>query len=125
MAGFMKKIGPVTLEKFDRKILNSHPSLLPKFGGQGMYGRRVHEAVIAAKEKESGVTVHLIDKEYDTGPIVTQVRIALRDDETVESLEERVKALESDAYIEAIRKLSYSLEGEDTAVYLFIESRSR
>ncbi|MGE0109766.1 MAG: phosphoribosylglycinamide formyltransferase [Bdellovibrionales bacterium] len=108
LAGYMKKLGPETLRAFSGRILNSHPALLPKFGGQGMYGRRVHEAVIAAKEKESGVTVHLATADYDEGPIVTQIKIPLADDETLESLEERVKALEVDAYLQAIAKLVLS-----------------
>ncbi len=105
MAGYMKKLGHETLQAFSGKILNSHPALLPKFGGKGMYGRFVHEAVIAANEKESGVTIHLADAEYDTGPIVTQVKFSLSKDETVESLEERVKSLEANAYLQAIEKL--------------------
>lgn len=106
LAGYMKKIGPLTLRAFSGRILNSHPALLPKFGGKGMYGRFVHEAVIAAGEKESGVTIHLADAEYDTGPIVTQLKITLAKDETVESLEQRIKDLEADAYRRAIEKLS-------------------
>jgi len=106
LTGYMRKIGPQTLKAFENRILNSHPALLPKFGGQDMYGRRVHEAVIAADEKTSGVTVHLVDKEYDTGPIVIQKSISLAPDKTVETLEERVKALEADAYVEAILELS-------------------
>jgi len=112
MAGYMKKLGPETLEAFSDRILNSHPALLPKFGGKGMYGRFVHEAVIAAGEKESGVTIHLADQEYDTGPIVTQIKISLSDDETVKNLEERVKSLETDAYLQAIEKLVFAQQKE-------------
>ncbi|HAX91263.1 MAG TPA: phosphoribosylglycinamide formyltransferase [Rhodospirillaceae bacterium] len=106
LAGYMKKIGAETLRAFSGRILNSHPALLPKFGGQGMYGRHVHEAVIAAGETESGVTVHLANEEYDTGPIVTQIKIPLSHDESAESLEDRIKTLEVDAYLQAIATLA-------------------
>ena len=72
LPGYMKKLGPFVLGTFQRKILNTHPALLPRFGGRGMYGDRVFEAVLEAGEAESGVTIHLVDPEYDTGPIVRQ-----------------------------------------------------
>jgi phosphoribosylglycinamide formyltransferase 1 len=105
LAGFMRKIGPKTLSLYSGKMINSHPALLPKFGGQGMYGRRVHDAVIAAGETESGVSVHIVDAEYDTGTILFQKAISLNPAETPDSLEARIKALESDAYLEAIEKM--------------------
>lgn len=108
LAGYMKKIGPITLQAFPNKILNSHPALLPKFGGKGMYGRNVHEAVIAAGEKKSGATVHLVTEEYDTGPIITQISIPISENETAEILEGRIKALEADAYLQALAKLKLS-----------------
>ena len=67
LAGYMKKLGTEVLAAYEGRILNIHPALLPKFGGQGMYGMRVHEAVLAAGERESGATVHLVDEEYDHG----------------------------------------------------------
>src|SRR4051812_44358965 len=70
LSGYMRKLGPETLGVFKNRILNVHPALLPKFGGHGMYGKRVHEAVIAAAEKESGCTIHIVDGEYDQGPVV-------------------------------------------------------
>jgi len=72
LAGYMKKIGPRTLARYRGLVLNIHPALLPKFGGQGMYGRRVHEEVLAAGDRMTGVTVHLADEEYDRGPILAQ-----------------------------------------------------
>jgi phosphoribosylglycinamide formyltransferase 1 len=99
----MQKIGPKTLSLYSGKMINSHPALLPKFGGQGMYGRRVHDAVIAAGETESGVCIHIVDAEYDTGTVLFQKAIPLIPGETSASLEARIKALESDAYLEAIR----------------------
>ena len=94
LAGYMKKLGPNTLNAYRNRILNTHPALLPKFGGQGFYGRRVHEAVLAAGEHESGATVHLVDETYDSGPILAQVRVPIRSNDTAASLEERVKVAE-------------------------------
>ena len=70
LAGYMKKLGPETLRHFRNRVLNIHPALLPRHGGEGMYGRRVHEAVLAAGEKETGVSVHIVDAEYDRGPVI-------------------------------------------------------
>ena len=74
LAGYMKKLGPFVLGTFRGRILNTHPALLPRFGGRGMYGGRVFEAVLEAGDAESGVSIHLVDPEYDTGPIVRQCR---------------------------------------------------
>jgi len=106
LAGYMRKIGPKTLGAFEKRIINSHPALLPAFGGQGMYGRHVHEAVLAAGAKKSGVTIHFTDKEYDTGPLIVQKSFDVSPNETVESLEEKAKALEPEVYIEALRILA-------------------
>jgi phosphoribosylglycinamide formyltransferase-1 len=84
-------------------MLNIHPSLLPKFGGPGMYGRRVHEAVLAAGETESGCTVHVADDRYDTGPIVLQDVVPVRPDDTPDTLAARVLAVEHRLYPEALR----------------------
>lgn len=101
LAGYMKYLSPKFVNSF--KIINSHPSLLPLYGGEGMYGRYVHEAVIANCEKRSGVTVHEVTANYDEGRIILQKILELSDDETVESLESKVKALEGDAVVEAIQ----------------------
>jgi len=90
LAGYMKKLGPATLERFKGRILNIHPALLPKFGGPGMYGRRVHEAVLAAGEKESGVSIHIVDADYDTGPVIAQERVPVLPGDTPDSLAARV-----------------------------------
>jgi len=90
LAGYMKKLGPQTLARFAGRILNIHPSLLPKFGGQGMYGRRVHEAVIAAGDSVTGVTVHLVDEEYDTGLILAQAQVPIEPDDSADTLAARV-----------------------------------
>ena len=104
LLGYMKKLGAQTLEQYAGRMWNTHPALLPKFGGRGFYGRKVHEAVIAAKEPESGATVHLVDTEYDTGPILAQVNVAVKEDETVDSLEAKVKAAEQELLIQALIK---------------------
>jgi phosphoribosylglycinamide formyltransferase 1 len=90
LAGYMKKLGPKTLARFCGRVLNIHPALLPRFGGAGMYGIRVHEAVIAAKEKETGVSIHVVDEHYDTGPIIAQARVPVMPDDTPDTLAARV-----------------------------------
>ncbi len=109
LAGYMKKIGPQTLQRFRGRILNIHPALLPRYGGQGMYGRNVHEAVLAAGEHETGVTIHLIDEAYDTGPILAQATIPVELDDTVDSLAARVLAREHTFFVETIARI---LSGE-------------
>jgi len=106
LAGYMKKLGPLTLERFEGRILNTHPALLPKFGGQGMYGDRVYEAVLAAGETVTGVSVHVVDAEYDTGPVVTQCEVAVLPDDDVDSLSERVKAQEKPLLLDTLRRLA-------------------
>ena len=91
---------------FVQRVLNVHPSLLPAFGGKGMYGHRVHEAVLAYGAKVSGCTVHFADDTYDTGPIVVQRAVPVHDDDTPEMLAKRVFAAECEAYPEAIQKLA-------------------
>ena len=102
LAGYMKKVAPILTRKY--KMINSHPALLPKFGGKGMYGRYVHEAVVAAKEKQSGVTIHEVNENYDEGEIILQKSIDLSLDETAESLETKIKNLEKTAIVEALVK---------------------
>lgn len=106
LAGYMKQLGPKTLAAYRDRILNTHPALLPKFGGAGFYGRRVHQAVLDAGEKESGATVHLVEGDYDTGPILAQVRVPVHADDTVEALEERVKVAERRLIITTLAELS-------------------
>lgn len=96
-------------ERYNGRVLNIHPALLPKFGGQGMYGHHVHEAVLAAGEKESGCTVHIADLEYDHGPIVLQKRVPVLPDDTPETLAERVFQAECEAYPEAVRLVAKRL----------------
>lgn len=110
LAGYMKKLGPRTLEHFQSRILNTHPALLPAFGGKGFFGRRVHEAVIAAGEKESGATVHLVDGDYDHGPVLFQRRVPVCANDTAADLEARVKAAERKLVIDALIELAAKRE---------------
>ena len=106
LGGYMKKLGPKTLARYRGRVLNMHPALLPKYGGQGMYGHHVHEAVIAAGEKESGATVHIADAEYDEGRILAQKRVPVKSDDTSESLAERVLAAEHQLYAETLQRIA-------------------
>jgi phosphoribosylglycinamide formyltransferase-1 len=105
LAGYMKKLGPRTLAHFSGAMLNIHPALLPRFGGKGMYGIHVHEAVLAAGEKESGVTVHLVDGEYDTGKILAQTRVPVMEGDTPDVLAARVLVQEHLLYTDVLRRI--------------------
>ncbi len=94
LSGYMKRLGPATVAAFRNRILNIHPALLPAYGGEGMYGDRVYEAVLAAAETETGPSVHLVDEEYDHGPVVLQYRVPVLPDDTLETLRDRVRACE-------------------------------
>lgn len=94
LAGYMKRLGPSTLGRFRGRILNTHPALLPLFGGQGMYGSRVHAAVLEAGETTTGVSVHLVDADYDTGEVVAQCQVPVVLGDDVESLADRVRTRE-------------------------------
>ena len=101
----MKKLEKKLITAYENKIINSHPALLPKFGGKGMYGRFVHESVIQAKEKVSGVTVHFVNEEYDEGEFILQNSLNIDEKCTVEQLEDNIKRLESISIVEAFKKL--------------------
>jgi phosphoribosylglycinamide formyltransferase-1 len=103
LAGYMKRLGPRTLGCFKGRILNTHPALLPKFGGRGFFGRRVHEAVIGAGERESGASIHWVEGDYDTGPLLRQATLPIEPGESAASLEDRVKALERDLLIDTLK----------------------
>ena len=105
LAGYMKKIGSQLIEDFPKRVVNSHPALLPKYGGEGMYGDLVHAAVINADETESGVTIHLVDQNYDQGTIIAQVKIPIAPQETVDSLREKIQTKEHSFWIETIEKI--------------------
>ena len=105
LSGYMRKLGPATLAAFKGRILNVHPALLPKFGGHGMYGARVHEAVLAAGDCETGATIHSVDGEYDQGPILAQARVPVEPGDTPDTLAARVQAKELELYPETLRRM--------------------
>lgn len=125
LAGYMKRLGPRMLGRFRSRIINTHPALLPKFGGQGYYGRRVHEAVIEAGETESGATVHVVDEDYDSGPILAQVRVPVEKTDTPEALENRVKRAERKLIVTTLAELAARPAASDTEVSGQALSRSR
>lgn len=102
LAGYLKKIPSSIISNYQNRILNIHPSLLPKYGGKGFYGKRVHQAVIENNEAESGCTVHLVTEIYDDGPVLGQSKIMLAEDETADSLAKKVLALEHKLYPQVI-----------------------
>ena len=110
LLGYMKKLGKKTITHYQGRIINTHPALLPKFGGRGFFGRKVHEAVIKAKEPVSGATIHLVDADYDTGPLLSQVRVPVHTRDTPESLETRVKAAEQKLLVQTLIELASSKE---------------
>jgi formyltetrahydrofolate-dependent phosphoribosylglycinamide formyltransferase len=106
LTGFMRKLGPSFLRAFPQRVLNIHAALLPCFGGQGFYGRRVHEAVIESGARFSGATVHFVDDQYDHGPIILQAVVPVENDDTAETLAARVLEQEHRLYPEALRLLA-------------------
>ena len=102
LAGYMRPLGPAMLEAYAGRIYNTHPALLPAHGGRGMYGDRVHAAVLAAGEQRSGATVHLVTAEYDAGPIVAAVEVPVLAGDDVASLGERVRAAERELVVDVL-----------------------
>jgi len=102
LAGYLKKIPSAIISRYRNRIMNIHPALLPAFGGVGMYGMRVHNAVIEYGVRVTGVTVHFVDEEYDHGPIILQEPVRVYDDDTPESLSQRVLQVEHEIYSRAI-----------------------
>jgi phosphoribosylglycinamide formyltransferase-1 len=109
LSGYLRKLGPATLAVYAGRVLNVHPALLPKFGGPGMYGRRVHEAVAASGDLVSGATVHVVDEEYDHGPPVAAVAVALAPGDDAAAIEAKVTAAEPGLLVDVLRRIS---EGE-------------
>lgn len=105
LAGFILKIPEKLVKAFPNKIINIHPSLLPKYGGKGMYGNNVHTAVMAQNETESGITIHFVNEEYDKGEIILQAKCPVTHTDTVETLAEKIHQLEYDYFPKAIEKL--------------------
>jgi phosphoribosylglycinamide formyltransferase-1 len=105
LAGYMKMINPEVIRKYKNRIINIHPALLPSFGGKGMYGIHVHEAIIISGSKITGVTVHFVDEIYDHGAAILRKKVKVKEDDTPETLQKRVLRTEHKIYPEAIRLL--------------------
>ena len=110
LAGFLLKIPDNLLEAFPNRIINIHPALLPKFGGKGMYGLHVHEAVVAAGEKESGITIHYVNENYDEGQIIFQAHCAVSPDDSPNDVAEKVHALEYEHFPRVIGEVASLLK---------------
>lgn len=106
LAGYMKKLGPRTLEAYRGRILNVHPALLPKHGGRGMYGMAVHEAVLAAGDEETGASIHVVDEEYDAGQVLARRVVPVHPDDTLETLSGRVLGAEHVLVVETLRRVA-------------------
>jgi phosphoribosylglycinamide formyltransferase 1 len=115
LAGYLKRIPSKVIREYSGRMINIHPALLPSFGGEGMYGARVHEAVIASGAKESGVTVHLVDDEYDRGPIVAQWRVPVEPSDTSEKLAARVLNVEHVVYPRTVEMVAILQQLESKA----------
>ncbi|MBQ7537703.1 MAG: phosphoribosylglycinamide formyltransferase [Treponema sp.] len=113
LAGYLSVLGGKIIEEYSGRIINLHPALLPKFGGVGMWGHNVHEAVLAAGEKESGCTVHLVDSGCDTGKILVQKKVPVLPDDTPDSLYARIAPEEHKAMVEGVCMLSEILGGNN------------
>ena len=105
LLGYMKKMGEAILCQFSGRIINTHPALLPDFGGQGFFGRKVHEAVYAAGVSETGATLHFVGQEYDTGPIIAQIRVPVLSGDDVDAIEKSVKTAERKLLVDTLRQL--------------------
>lgn len=105
LAGYLEKLGADTVAKWSGRIVNTHPSLIPKFCGQGYFGHHVHSAVLAAGEKESGCTIHLVDENYDTGPVVFRQKVPVLPDDTPETLAARILPVEHELLQKTVKLL--------------------
>ena len=105
LAGFLLKIPEAFIKAFPNQIINIHPSLLPKYGGQGMYGMNVHKAVVENKETESGITIHYVNEEYDKGEIILQAKCEVNESDTAETLAAKIRKLEFEFFPKAIEKI--------------------
>jgi phosphoribosylglycinamide formyltransferase-1 len=106
LSGYMKPIGPVTLQAFPNKIMNVHPALLPKYGGKGMYGDKVHQTVLDNQDPFTGATLHWVNEQYDEGQIIKQSRVKVEVEDSVETLRKRVQAAETQLFLEVLDEMS-------------------
>ena len=105
LLGYMKKMGEAILRQFTGRIINTHPALLPDFGGQGFFGRKVHEAVHAAGVNETGATLHIVGQDYDTGPIIAQIRVPVLSGDDIDAIELRVKIAEQKLLVDTLSQI--------------------
>lgn len=105
LAGFMRLLPESVIEALNGRVINTHPALLPKYGGKGMFGRKVHEAVLASGDTVSGATVHWVTKQYDEGAVIDQVTVPVKAADTVKSLQQRVKEAERELLVEVVEGL--------------------
>jgi phosphoribosylglycinamide formyltransferase-1 len=112
LAGYLKKIAPELVEAFPNKIVNLHPALLPKFGGKGMYGHHVHEAVLKANEKQSGITIHFVDEQYDEGNIIAQFIFDIDEKESLDSLQKKIQTTEHSNFYKVIDDICSTLNNK-------------
>lgn len=106
LSGYLRQLGPKTLGRYAGRVLNIHPGPLPAFGGHGMYGRRVHAAVIASGVPDSGICIHFVDEEYDRGPVIARRSVPVEPGDTPETLEARVTGLEPDFFVETLCRIA-------------------
>ena len=106
LSGYLRQLGPRTLAAYEGRILNIHPGPLPQFGGHGMYGARVHQAVIAAGAAASAIVIHLVDAEYDQGPELTRLTVPVAPGDTAETLEARVRGLEPGFFVATLQRIA-------------------
>ncbi|KAF2511204.1 phosphoribosylglycinamide formyltransferase [Flavobacterium foetidum] len=105
LAGFLLKFPENIIEKYPHKIINIHPALLPNYGGKGMYGMHIHRAIVNNKEKETGISIHYVNEHYDEGAVIFQANVALTDEDTPESVAEKIHELERKHFPEIIHRL--------------------
>ena len=110
LAGFLRKISDEFVHAFPNKIINIHPSLLPNYGGKGMYGGKVHQAVIAAKEKESGISIHYVNEHYDEGQLIFQAKCQIEPNDTAEILANKIHTLEQQHFPQVVEQLLQRLQ---------------
>ena len=106
LSGYLRKVGPRVLKRYAERILNIHPAPLPKYGGAGMYGRAVHEAVAAGGESASAVTIHIVDEDYDHGPTLAALAVPLAAGDAADAIEAKVAAAEPDFFVETLKRVA-------------------
>ena len=106
LSGYMRKLGAQTLQRFKGRILNIHPALLPRHGGQGLYGRKVHEAVRASGDTISGASIHWVDADYDTGPVIARAEVPVQLEDSIDDIEARVRAVEPGLLVQTLKRIA-------------------